>query len=295
MKHLTLLGEQAWTGIPRTFAELGPGASLGIGIAALLSGSDRYYALDVTHRANTEGNLAILEDLLKLFRSREGNPIAGWPDFSVYLDENRFPRHLLSDRLLAESLLPERVKAIRHALKHPGAPADGIVVEYMVPWSDDKVLQRESVDLALSHSVLEHVVDLELTYRALNRWLKPGGLMSHQIDFTSHGLSGKWNGHRACSELVWKLVVGRQLYLINRAPYSVHRSLALENGFELVRDMRNFRSDGISRDSLSRRWSGISDEDLNCSGAFLQARKSCVPAAGNVRQKHHKQREAIAG
>jgi hypothetical protein len=273
MKHLTLLGEHGMTGIPRTVAELGPGASLGIGLAAILSGSSRYYALDVVRRAHVEANLVILGNLVELFRERAGSTIGGWPDFSAYLNRDRFPGHILTDGVLAESLSGDRVTAIRVALQNPGKSVDGITIDYMVPWSRDSVLRCDSVDLAVSHSVLEHVTDLNATYRALNRWLKPGALMSHQIDFTSHGLSRKWNGHRACSELTWKVVVGRQPYLINRAPYSVHRSLVLQNDFELVCEMQNFRDDGISRDKLARHWLHITDDDLNCAGAFLQARK----------------------
>jgi hypothetical protein len=51
------------------------------------------------------------------------------------------------------------------------------------------------VDLIVSQAVLEHVDDLENTYDAFAQWLRPGGRMSHEIDFHSRGLTMPWNGH----------------------------------------------------------------------------------------------------
>ncbi len=97
--------------------------------------------------------------------------------------------------------------------------------------------------------------------------------MSHQIDFESHGLSDAWNGYRAYPEWVWKIIHGRQPYLINRQPYSVHKNLMLENGLALTLEMKRQREDGIPRSKLSQRWREITDDDLMCAGAFVQARR----------------------
>ena len=55
-------------------AELGPGDSLGTGIAALLSGAEKYYALDVKPYFGNQTNLEMLERLLELFHRREPIP-----------------------------------------------------------------------------------------------------------------------------------------------------------------------------------------------------------------------------
>jgi hypothetical protein len=269
LKHLTMLHEHGVTVIPETVAELGPGDSLGVGLAAMLSGSNRYFALDAVRHANVEGNLTILDELVDLFGSRAPAPEGGFPDFQQYLGEDRFPHHILTDARLAESL--QRVPLIRSALSGNGT--DSVSIEYHAPWSDQSVIRPGSVDLVLSHSVLEHVVDLPGTYRALRSWLKPGGVMSHQIDFTSHGLTRAWNGYRTEPEIIWRAAMGRRGYLINREPYSVHRRLIKENGFRIICELPFSRSDGISRKRLARRWRHISDDDLNCSGAFVQAVK----------------------
>ncbi len=243
LKHLALLRSGGMRAMPRTLAELGPGDSIGVGLAALLSGVDRYYALDVVRFSDTGSNLAIFDELAASSKARDA------------------------------SLSDERISRIRSAIASPGSERGGVTIKYMAPWFDVRAIEPESVDAIVSHAVLEHVVDLESTYRVLALWLKPGGMMSHQIDFTSHGTAEKWNGYRAYPEFLWKAIVGRRPYLINRQPCSAHLDLLERNGFEIVATKRVDRTDGIARSRLSRRWKNISDDDLACSDLTVQARK----------------------
>jgi len=243
LKHFDRLSAGGMRSMPRTLAELGPGDSIGVGLAALLSGVNRYYALDVVRFSSADSNLRIFEELAGLFRARE------------------------------PSLSEKRISLIRSALLSPGSEHDGITIRYLVPWFDDGVIEPGTVDVILSHAVLEHVVDLERTYRALSLWLKPGGMMSHQIDFTSHGVTKEWNGYRAYPEILWKIIAGRRPYLINRQPCSVHVHLMERYGFTIVSALKQQRPDGIQRSQLSSRWKSISDDDLACSDLFVQARK----------------------
>lgn len=274
MKHLTMLRQNGLDSIPRTLAELGPGGSLGIGVAGMLSGVSNYYALDVVRYTNVDVNLALLDDLVALFRARAGSPDKGWLDYNRYLDENLFPSHILTEEVLAGALSLERIEQIRSAIANMGSQAEAMVIKYVVPWSDPAVIRPDTVDVIVSQSVLEHVLDIETTYQALHSWLRPGGLMSHQIDFTSHGLSDRWNGYRCYSELRWKLMMGRRPYLINRQPCSAHINILKEIGFEIVCHLKNYRPGGIERSQLSPYWRSISDDDLTCSGMFVQARKT---------------------
>lgn len=272
MKHITLLRAHGLHAVPDTVAELGPGESIGVGLSALLSGSNHYYGLDVVAHSNIEGNLAMLEQLLPLFRERAGRPQKGWPDFDSWLDDRLFPSHILSEQVLQEALADSRIGSIREAIRNR-SQFGAVTAEYKAPWADADVLIKDSVDLIISHSVLEHVIELERTYRALYQWLKPGGWMSHQIDLRSHGLTSQWNGFRACSDLVWKMAMGRRVYMINREPVSVHLRLMEQAGFRPVIQLKFFRDDGIRRDELASRWSDIPDEDLRCSGVYVIARK----------------------
>lgn len=275
LKHLTLLRQNGLQSVPDSVAELGPGGSIGVGLAALLSGAQHYVALDVLPHTRIERNLSVFDDLVELFRKRAPRPDKGWPDFDAYLDASLFPSHILTPALLEKMLAPQRIARLRHAITHLGRSNDASEsIEYVAPWSDASVIAESSVDLIVSHSVLEHVTDLENTYRALHRWLRPQGKMSHQIDFKSHGLSSEWNGYRRYSEFVWKLLVGHRPFSINREPCSVHLNYLREMGFETTFVLKHLRNDGIKRSELTNHWAGLSDEDLNCSGLFVQARKA---------------------
>lgn len=282
LKHLTILFNNGMQTIPNTIAELGPGDSLGVGLAAMLSGVNNYYSLDIVRYSNTTHNIKVFDELVDLFKTRAARPIRGWPDYDMYLDQRLFPSIILTKEKLEESLSEERIYRIRNALVNQEAQDELVSIKYMVPWTDNNIIAKECVDLVVSHSVLEHVVDLESTYRAISIWLKPNGMMSHQIDFTSHGLSGKWNGYRAYSEIFWKMLVGNRPWLINRQPCSVHMELMKENGFEVICHLKKHRTDGIQRSQLASRWMDISNDDLTCSGTFIVAQKH-ESLSGNIK------------
>lgn len=273
MKHLVLLHRYGLREVPRIVVELGPGSSLGVGIAALLSGVDAYYALDAVRYAEPAKNCTMLDELVVLFRNRVARPTKGWPNFDRYLDKKLFPSGILTDAVLRASLSGARISHIRKALLHPGSNSHHPIMQYIVPWVDAGGVLTNRVNVVLSHAVMEHVVDLDQAYKSIHMWLKPGGMMSHQIDFTSHGLANEWNGYRAYPETIWKLIMGKQSYLINRQPYAVHKNFMLKYGFTLVHEFKRSRLDGIQRHRLAGRWKQISHDDLSCSGAFVIAKK----------------------
>jgi hypothetical protein len=184
-----------------------------------------------------------------------------------------FPSHILTESVLEMALAPDRITAIRAALVNPRPDADRITIRYMVPWNEVSVIQQATVDLILSHSVLEHVVDLEDTYRACGLWLKRSGWMSHQIDLTSHYLAKEWNDHWTYPDWMWKIVMGKRPFLINRQPCSHHLQLLCAHGFEVVCHLKHTRANGIKRSQLALDWRGLSEDDLACAGTFIQARK----------------------
>ena len=273
MKHLALLANGGMRRVPQTVAELGPGDTLGVGIAALLCGATTFYGLDIFAHTNPTENLKVLDELAAMFRARAPRPTKGWPDFDELLDANLFPSGILTPDTLAASLDPARQAAIADILR--GAPRERspVTLAYRVPWNDGGVIERDSVDLLLSQAVLEHVAELEKTYRAMHQWLRPGGYISHQIDFRSHNLTPEWNGHRSIPDWLWTIMVGRRDYLINREPWSVHKRLIEDSGFEITCVLQQYRQDGIPRSRLAARWRDITDDDLACSEVFVQARK----------------------
>ncbi|HEX7048167.1 MAG TPA: methyltransferase domain-containing protein [Gammaproteobacteria bacterium] len=270
LKHLTLWWAHGIHRIPGNLVELGPGDSLGIGLAGLLSGVQQYTAVDVVKAADTERTLAIFDELVALFRQRAPRPTRGWPDFDAHLDKNLFPSHILTEAYLETCLSKDRIAAIRKSIQE--ASNDG-PVRYVTPWEIDAV-PKESADCVLSHSVLEHVTDPEMVYRAMAHWLKPDGWVSHQIDFSSHNLGKQWNSHWACSDSMWGLVQGKRPYLLNRLPSSFHEHAFSGQGLEILVLERNRAEDGIKREQLASRFHDMPDEDFTCRSSYVLARKA---------------------
>ncbi|HEX8987018.1 MAG TPA: class I SAM-dependent methyltransferase [Rhodocyclaceae bacterium] len=281
LKHLAMLHAHGAAGLPGTLVELGPGTSLGTGIAALLSGVERYVALDAVPFCDPATNLRVFDELVELFLKRAGRPAKGWPDFDRHLDDRLFPGRILTDSLLRETLSPGRIRRLRKAVAEarPSAEGHGGPVSYLVPWEDESVLPAGSADLVVTHTVLSHVNDVHACYRAMKRWLRPGGWMSHQIDFAYPGYDGRWNGYWACSDAVWKIIRGRRPFGINRLPCSSHATAVASLGFETVCRMTLTATSGWPRSQLAAPWNGLSDEDLQCSSLFLIARKPSTPHA----------------
>jgi SAM-dependent methyltransferase len=270
-RHLLLArAAGAIRGVPRVVAELGPGDSIGIGLAALLSGAERYFALDVVKYSNLRGNLAVLDELIELFRARAAIPDdREFPHLVPRLDDYSFPADLLPADELDKTLEPERIAEIRRSVKSAEGESSRIV--YRAPWSDPAVIEDGSVDMIFSHAVLEHVEDAPGVYAAMCRWLKPDGVMSHQIDYGSHGKADSWNGHWTYSDFAWRVVVGRRPYLLNRIPHSRHMQLLASERFAILRESRQQASSVLRRRALAKRFRSLSDEDLTTRGAHVIA------------------------
>jgi len=195
--------------MPRNIGELGPGATLGTCIAALLDGVESASAFDAGNYASTDENLRLLAEL------SDGAP---------------------NDM-------------IRLSIGNAGIRASGSL-RYVAPWSDPSICAADSLDLIFSHSVMEHVADPASTYTACHRWLKPGGVLSHKIDHSSHGITREWNGHYFLSDSLWSIIYGNRPCLLNRMRPGQH-SVPIRR---LAARMRHHRlSYGTNRSGLRPR------------------------------------------
>jgi hypothetical protein len=274
LRHLVMARHRGLPVPPRVVAELGPGYSIGVGLAALISGSSRYYGLDVVKYASGARNLEVFDELVGLFARREDIPGDGeFPRLEPRLESYEFPAGILSEEHLNRTLNADRIASIRNSLANMGSVTNNRL-RYIVPWDDEKEIIGESVDMIFSQSVLEHVENLKATYGAQYLWLRPRGFVSHSIDFTSHGLARRWNGHWQYSRFIWALLRGNRPYLINREPFSRHKDLLETCGFRIIGEIKTRRKNGIRRDRFAPRWRDLSGDDLTCSGAFIQAVKA---------------------
>ena len=270
MRHVVKLNTATGVHVPETVAELGPGDSIGIGLCALLCGAERYVGLDVVRFADLSGNLDVLDELVSLLAARTPIPDdTEFPRVKPKLDSYAFPSYILDDDTLTRALAPERVAALREQVQS----GTGDRISYAAPWYAGEHIEANSIDWIFSQAVLEHVDDLDGAYQAFSTWLKPDGIMSHQIDFKCHNMARLWNGHWAAPDWLWRVVRGRRPYLLNREPISTHMDLLDHHGFSVVDVERVASDDGYDRDRLPGRFQGLSDLDLTTSGAFVIAHR----------------------
>ncbi len=260
MRHVcTAAHFESWNA-PQTVLEIGPGKALGTGLAALLSGVQKYIAYDATPLLQQNLDEQLLQDLTALFRHRND-----FAEKDRIVPSTSFPRHLFPDEHLAQSLSEKWVERIRQSVQQ----RNDLVWYLNTPAS----LPDNSVDYLFSHSVLEHVETLEMMYSAMWRWLRPGGVMTHSIDFSAHGTSKLWNGHWTVPDFVWQLMQGKRIYFLNREPASTHRRLLEQHGFEIIGFHLSALASSLTRADLAKRFRQLPESDLTTCSAFIVARK----------------------
>lgn len=272
LRHIVMAYKNGLDTEPQVIAEIGPGDSIGTGLAAILSGAKKYYALDIDKHANTINNKQVFEEMIMLFNNREDIPDeCEFPEVRPLLDSYKFPGYILTENRLNKALNTNRIETIRNELLNENRNEQGIV-NYFVPW-DESVIRDGSVDMIISQAVLEHVDNLPQVYEAMYRWLKKGGIVSHEIDFRCHGTAEVWNGHFKYSDMVWAIIRGKRSYLINRQPYSKHIKLLQHLGFKLICNIKCTDFNGLKMDQLAGRFKNQCEDDLITCNAFIQAVK----------------------
>jgi len=267
LRHLSVLSLHGFRLEGTQVGELGPGDSIGTGLAALLSGARTYVGIDVVPFSAKADLPNVLQELVRMFSNREAIPgDQEFPGVRPKLESYGFPDHLID-----ASGLSERAARIRAQLKK--GINEGELLKYRAPWNSPAVIAPATLDLMFSQAVLEHVDCLPEIYEAMRTWLKPGGYASHVIDFSAHHLSPFWNGHWAYGDFEWRLVRGRRECLLNRQPLGMHLNYARKCGLDVIEVLRSYDHDGLPEHRLTHRFQRIDQEDRRTRGAVLLLQK----------------------
>jgi hypothetical protein len=246
--------------------ELGPGDSIGTGLAALLSGADSYVGLDVLPLCSTTNLKPIFKELVRLYKEKAPIP-AEFPRIRPHVGVYEFPDHLIDWTHFQERI--DRIGTeISNGLSHRGE-----MIGYRAPWTSVEDVDANSLDLIISQAVLEYVVPLDDVYRAMSTWLKPGLYSSNVIDLSAHYLSPHWNGHWAYSQNEWWLARGRRESFLNREPLSAHLNRAQRFGFEILAVQKETSQNGLRVERLVQPYQALGIEDRETRGAYLILRK----------------------
>ena len=268
LRHLVRLSSVGFKIEGAAVGELGPGDSIGVGLAALLSGASRYVGLDLVPFAAKTETKVIFDELTKMYASKEPIPNQEeFPPVRPIMRSYEFPNHLIDFTHFSR-----RLERIRRTLR--SFPGNSELISYYAPWSVPHVIEPNSLDLVFSQAVLEHVDKLDDTYQNIFTWLKPGGYASNVIDFNAHRFSPEWNGHWAYSDFEWRLVRGRREFLLNREPLKTHLDYATRVGFEMVLvDREEVGGQGLPAQSLSPRFRTLDPRDAQTRSAMVLMRK----------------------
>src|SRR5690606_13050796 len=152
--------------------------------------------------------------------------------------------------------------------------SEEIIIKYIVPWTSTNTSGIGNLDLIFSQAVMEHIEDIAFAYKEMYKYLKKGGIISHQIDFKTHEMTKDWNGHWFISEPVWKFLLRGRKYPINRLPLSSHVNMIKNVGFEIKSIIPVHRKNPFYNNSKTKVPSvSFTEEDFITSGALIQAIK----------------------
>ena len=279
-RHILHLKKHNLNVSPRVIAELGPGDSIGVGLLGLLCGAKEYYALDNINYTDLEDNINILDDLSEMLKKLEIIPNEKeFPEVCPRITNYDFSKDFIQEFNILDNIDKRKNELSSIISKENKSQNSLSSVQYFAPWDNHDLIKRESVDLIFSQAVLEHVENLDFTYKAMSLWLKKGGLMSHQIDFQSHLTASEWNGHWTYSQLEWKILNANQEYSINREPLSTHLQLMKKYGFKVVTIYpsteyhQNYYTSSILRNDLDEQFQNLTDEDLETVKCHVIAQK----------------------
>lgn len=251
-------------------AEIGPGDSLEIGMSALLTGATEYYAFDVIEHTKSTDQLEILSKLSNYFLDKIDIPYRE-PEFrntKPIVDNNSFPEFLIKE--ISIENISDRTRQISNALNDKES---SVKIEYIVPWYEKEIALKGQIDLIISQAVMEHVDDIQDAYSKMYEWLRPGGIITHQIDYKAHEMTKEWYGHWYLSDPVWSFLLEGRKYSINRYPHSAHIKAIEKAGFE-IKNIVPFNQENKLKDKLPAIKNRVfTKEDMTISSALIQAVK----------------------
>tara|TARA_B100000315_G_scaffold260561_1_gene322951 strand:+ start:2841 stop:3680 length:840 start_codon:yes stop_codon:yes gene_type:complete len=277
LRHLVKLYENDLKQHPEAVLELGPGTSLGAGFASLLTGTNRYYALDSIKYAEDEQDINVFYEIIEMLKRHEPIPNQNeFPKLFPFLKSYDFPHHIFDKKPLAKSLDKDRIKKIENAIKNIGGLSqnqDEIDVKYIAPWDHIDFSQSNCINVIFSQAVMEHIINIDFTYMKMYKLLKTGGYMSHAIDYKAHGTHNHWNGHWTINRLFWKIMMKTKDYQINRYPFSEHVKAIGKHNFKILSQESIQNQSNISKQKIRIKNIKFQPEDFNISSAHIIARK----------------------
>ncbi len=275
LRLLVLLHKNKILDSRKVIAEIGTSGSLGIGLCALLSGSEKYYALDIEDHYDPIRNIKMLEDLIGLFSTKAPIPDEKeFPQINIKLQDYSFPEFLNENEYksyigqIKFAQIADALKGLTHNSQESG------LIQSYIPWERSSILGSTQVGLIFSHAVMEHVLYPHKIYKNLALLLKYDGIMFHDIEYHAHDLSDYWNGHYTYNDFLWKLTFGGRKYFLNRLTHSDHEKLIEDAENRIIMSERCYKETFINKCDLAGKFKFISELDLKSYGGIILSKKN---------------------
>ena len=216
--------------------EIGPGDGVATAIYSRVYNSPKVYLIDIKEVADT--NISKYKDII----------------FSLK-DEKNFQNINFSSLKSISDLLNEF---------NTSYLTDGL--------KSFKKIENSSVDYIFSHSVMEHIrlSTLDEMIEEMNRVLKVGGLVSHNINYNDH-LSDSLNNLRFPKRIWESNFFANSGFYTNRVPAIEMHKKFVESGFEIVyQNFGSWEKLPLKRKYIHKEFSKYSDKELNnCTSNFI--------------------------
>lgn len=230
MKILNFLKKNNYPVQFESIAEIGTGGSLGLGICALLTGTAKYTALEIENNNNPKKNLQLFEEILTLFQANTKVPSSQlFTQINIKVDDFEYYNQIIDQTELNKLMSSDRIDEIKESISSSSSK----LIEYNYSWEHAPHVQS-CFNFVFSRAVMEHVNSPEIVYKNISKVLESGGIMLHDIEFHSHGITKTWYGHNDLNDKIWKIIRGNRNYSINRLNYSEHCNLIKDNRFQII-------------------------------------------------------------
>ncbi len=231
--------------------EIGCGGSLGVGICALLTGTKKYYPLEIDVLFDKELNLKMLDELVVLLKNKTRIP-EKYVQLNTKIKNYNYPEDSIKPLFLQEGVITE----IREDIINEFRNSKRIVL--VKNWDKSPSF---NLDFIFSRAVMEHVSAPDSIYEAINHHLKTGSFMFHDIEYHSHGLTKRIDGHYSVPDYVWKIIYGKRQYFLNRWKPKDHLTSIIDKGFQILKSKESYVVD-------------VSTGKKTLNGAIVLARKA---------------------
>lgn len=213
----------------KKIGEIGNGGSLGVGICALLTGTEEYFSFELNNYIDREQNLRLLDEIVTLFKNQK--EIKKYEQLNIKINNYKYPSNLISQLNIDETFINEIKTEIEN--KFENSKRIKIINNYTT--------QNTEIDFVFSRAVMEHVLNPETIYRFISENIKTSTSMFHDIEFHSHNVTNNINGHYKISKFIWKIIFGNRKYFLNRWDLTKHLNSIKENNFEIIKVAENYK------------------------------------------------------